>query len=75
MGPKNQAQDPRRGGRNVRGRTKRSKLPRDVTEDNLVLGKPRSRKERAAGHQGQSPRASQGKAQVQRDSHRRIVEE
>ena len=27
---------------------RRSKLPRDVAEDNLVLGKPRSRKEKAA---------------------------
>ena len=54
---------------------KRSKLPRDVIEDNLVLGKSRSRKEKVTRHQGQSPRASQGKAQVQRDSHGRIVEE
>ena len=54
---------------------RRSKLPGDVAEDNLVLGKPRSRKEKAARHQGQSPRVSQGKAQVQRDSHGRIVEE
>ena len=37
---------------------RRSKLPGDVAEDNLVLGKPRSRKEKAARHQGQSPRAS-----------------
>ena len=41
---------------------RRSKLPGDVAEDNPVLGKPRSRKEEAACHQGQSPRASQGKA-------------
>ena len=27
---------------------RRSKLPRDVAEDNLVLSKPRSRKEKAA---------------------------
>ena len=53
----------------------RSKLPGDVIEDNLVLGKSRSRKEKVTRHQGQSPRASQGKAQVQRDSHGRIVEE
>ena len=44
---------------------RRSKLPEDVTEDNPVLGKPRSWKEKTAHHQGQSPRASQGKAQVQ----------
>ena len=44
---------------------RRSKLPGDVAEDNSVLGKPRSRKEKAARHQGQSPRTSQGKAQVQ----------
>ena len=43
----------------------RSKLLGDVTEDNPVLDKPRSRKEKAAHHQGQFPRASQGKAQVQ----------
>ena len=50
-------------------------LPGDVVEDNSVLAKSRSRKEKAACPQGQSPRASQGKAQIQRDSHRRIVEE
>ena len=44
---------------------RRSKLPGDVAEDNPILGEPRSRKEKAARHQGQSPRASQGKAQVQ----------
>ena len=44
---------------------RRSKLSGDIAEDNPVLGKPRSRKEKAARHQGQSPRASQGKAQVQ----------
>ena len=31
---------------------RRSKLPGDVAEDNSVLGKPRSRKEKAAHHQG-----------------------
>ena len=41
---------------------RKSKLPGDVVEDNPVLGKPRSRKEKAAHHQGQSPRASQRKA-------------
>ena len=54
---------------------KRSEMPGDVAEDNLVLGKTRSRKEKAARHQGQSPKASQGKAQVQRDNHGKIVEE
>ena len=44
---------------------RRSKLPEDVVEDNPVLKKPRSQKKKAARHQGQSPRASQGKAQVQ----------
>ena len=54
---------------------RRFELPGDVAEDNPVLGNPRSRKEKATWHQGQSPRASQGKAQVQRNSHGRIVEE
>ena len=54
---------------------RRSELPRDVAEDNHILDKLRSRKEKATRHKGQSPRASQGKAQVQRDSHGRIVEE
>ena len=44
---------------------RRSKLPGDVVEDNPVLGKPRSWKEKAARHQRQPRRASQGKAQVQ----------
>ena len=35
-----------------------SKLPEDVAEDNPVLGKPRSQKEKVARHQGQSPRVS-----------------
>ena len=37
---------------------RRSKLPGDVAEDNPVLSKLRSRKEKAARDQGQSPRAS-----------------
>ena len=37
---------------------RRSKPPGDIAEDNPVLGKPRSRKEKAAHHQGQSPKAS-----------------
>ena len=43
---------------------RRSKLSGDVAEDNPVLGKPRSRKDKVARHQGQSLRASQRKAQV-----------
>ena len=43
---------------------RRSKLSGDVAEDNPVLGKPRSRKDKVARHQRQSLRASQGKAQV-----------
>ena len=39
-----------------------SKLPGDVIEDNPVLGKPRPWKGKVTRHQGQSPRASQGKA-------------
>ena len=54
---------------------RRSKPPGDVAEDNPVLSKPRSRKEKAAHHQGQSPRASQGKAQVQWVNHGSIVED
>ena len=54
---------------------RRSELPRDVVEGNPVLGKSRSWREKVTRHQRQSPRASQGKSQVQRDSHRRIVEE
>ena len=44
---------------------RRSELPRDVAKDNFFLSKLKSRKEKAARHQGQFPRASQGKAQVQ----------
>ena len=36
---------------------RKSKLSGDVVEDNLVLGKSRSRKEKAARHQRQSPKA------------------
>ena len=53
---------------------RRSKLPGDVAEDNPVLGKSKSWKEKVARHQGQSPRASQGKTQVQRDGHGNTVE-
>ena len=44
---------------------KRSELLGDVVKDNFVLGKPKSRKEKVARHQGQFPKASQAKAQVQ----------
>ena len=43
---------------------RRSKLPGDVAKDNPIIGKPRSRKEKATHHQGQSPKASQRKTQV-----------
>ena len=54
---------------------RRFKLPGYIAEDNPILNKPRSRKEKAAHHQGQSPRASQRKAQVQWASHGSMVEE
>ena len=54
---------------------RRFKLLGYIAEDNPVLDKPRSRKEKVARHQGQSPRASQRKAQVQWASHGSIVEE
>ena len=54
---------------------RKSKLPRDVAEDNPVLGKPRSRKEKAAHSQGQSPRASQTKRLTQWASYGGMVEE
>ena len=37
---------------------RKSELPRDIAEDNFVLSKPKSRKEKATCHQGQFPRAS-----------------
>ena len=43
---------------------KMSKLPGDVAKDNPIIGKSRSRKEKAARYQGQSPRASQRKTQM-----------
>ena len=54
---------------------RKSKLPKDVAVDNLILGKPRSRKENAARYQRQPPRTSQGKAQVQWVSHESMVKE
>ena len=44
---------------------RRSKLAGDVAEENPVLSKQRSQKEKAARHQRQSPKVSQEKAQVQ----------
>ena len=38
------------------------RLPGYTAEDDPVLSEPKSRKEKAACHQGQFPRASQGKA-------------
>ena len=54
---------------------RRSELPRDIAEDNPVLGKTEIMEEEATHHQRQSPRASQGKAQVQRVSYGSIVDE
>ena len=39
----------------------RSKLLRDIADDNLVIGKPRSRKEKAAHPQRQPPQTSLNK--------------
>ena len=41
---------------------RKSRLPGYIVEDDLVLSEPKSQKEKAACHQGQFPRASQGKA-------------
>ena len=54
---------------------RKSRLPGYITEDNPVLREPKSRKEKAVRHQGQFPRVSQWKAQVQQDNYGRIVEE
>ena len=56
---------------------RRSKLPGDVAEDNLVLGKSRSRKEKVACPERQPPWASQTKKKVltQWASHGSMVEE
>ena len=45
-----------------------------TAEDNPVLGESRSRKGKVPCHQGESPRASQRKAQAQWASHRGMVE-
>ena len=44
---------------------RRSELPGDVADNNFVLDKQKSQKEKVACHQGQFPMASKGKAQVQ----------
>ena len=54
---------------------RRSKLLGDIAEDNLVLGKLRSRKEKAAHFQGQPPQASQTKRLTQWASHGSMMEE
>ena len=54
---------------------RRFKLLGYTVEDNLVLSKPRSRKEKAPRLQGQSPKVSQRKAQAQWVSHRSTVKE
>ena len=43
---------------------RKPKLPRNIAEDNLVLGQPRSKKGRAARRRRQPPRASQEKGQA-----------
>ena len=53
---------------------RKSRLPGYTVKDNPVLGEPRLRKGKAPRHQGQSPRASQRKAQAQWASHRSMVE-
>ena len=53
---------------------RKSRLPGYIAEDNLILGEPRSQKGKMPRHQGESPRASQRKAQVQWAGHRGMVE-
>ena len=53
----------------------RSKLLGDIAEDNPVLGKPRSRKEKAAHPQRQSSQASQTKGLIQWANYGGMVEE
>ena len=50
-----------------------SRLPKYTTEDDPVLNKPKSRKEKTPRRQRQSPRASQRKFQAQWASHRSMV--
>ena len=51
-----------------------SRLPGYTAEDDLVLGRPRSLKGEVPRHQGESPRASQWKAQAPRAGHRGMAE-
>ena len=53
---------------------RKSRLLGHTTEDNPVLSEPRSRKRKVPRHQGESPRASQRKAQAQWASYRGMVE-
>ena len=53
---------------------KESRLPRYTAEDDPVLGRPKSRKQKAPHHQRQSPRASQRKFRAQWASHRSMME-
>ena len=53
---------------------RKSRLPGYTAENNPVLGRLRSWKGKAPCYQGQSPRASQRKAQVQWASHKGIVD-
>ena len=53
---------------------RKSRLPRYVAEDDLVLGRPRSLKGEVPRHQGESPRASQWKAQAPQAGHRGMAE-
>ena len=53
---------------------KESRLLGYTAEDDPVLGRPKSRKEKAPRRQRQSPRASQRKFRAQWASHRSMVE-
>ena len=53
---------------------KKSRLPEYAAEDDPVLGEPRSRKGEVPRHLGETPRASQWKAQALWNSHRGMVE-
>ena len=53
---------------------RKSRLPGYAAEDDLVLDKLRSRKGEVPRHQGESPRASQWKAQVSWAGRRGMVE-
>ena len=53
---------------------RKSRLPGYATEDDPILGEPRSRKGEVPPHLGESPRVSQWKAQALWNSHRSIVE-